>query len=108
MRVGPAVKTRTLTSREVQAEPFLVWNAFMNLLAMEQYSELAPEQRPAHLVFWYEHEVQNGGHLQYFENQGTQQLVETIEALKLLGASCQQHVLCEAGELWHSRQRPRI
>jgi hypothetical protein len=26
-----------------------------------------PEQRPAHLVFWYESEVENGGHFQYFE-----------------------------------------
>jgi hypothetical protein len=42
---------------------------------------LSAEQRPAHLVFWYESEVQNGGHFQYFENRGTEHLAATIEAL---------------------------
>jgi hypothetical protein len=41
------------------------WNAFIQLLALTDYDELAPQQRAAHLVFWYESEVQNGGHLQY-------------------------------------------
>jgi len=102
------MKTRTLTKREVEAEPLRVWNAYVDLLAMEDYHDLAPEQRPAHLVYWYESEVQNGGHLQYFENFGTKHLAETIEALGLLGATCQQQVLRGAGELWLARDRPRI
>jgi hypothetical protein len=99
---------RSLTTQEVEAEPYRVWNAYVNLLAMEQYEHLSPEQRPAHLVFWYEGEVQNGGHFQYFENRGTKHLPATIEALGLLGATCQQQVLREAGERWLSRPRPRI
>jgi hypothetical protein len=99
---------RSLTKDEVAAEPFRVWNAFVDVLAMEDYSDLSPEQRPAHLVFWYESEVQNGGHFQYFENRGTEHLAATIEALGLLGATCQQQVLREAGELWLSRSRPRV
>lgn len=99
---------RSLTKQEVDAEPFRVWNAFVNVLAMEDYAALSPEQRPAHLVFWYESEVQNGGHFQYFENCGTGHLAATIEALGLLGASCQQQVLREAGERWLSRSRPHI
>ena len=102
------MKTRTLTKQEVQAEPFRVWNAYVDLLAMEDYHELSPEQRPAHLVFCYESEVQNGGHYQYFENCGTERLAATIEALGLLGAPCQQQVLREAGELWLNRSRPRV
>lgn len=64
--------TRSLTKQEVEAEPFRVWNAYVDLLAMEKYGALSREQRPAFLVFWYESEVQNGGHFQYFENRGTE------------------------------------
>jgi Domain of unknown function (DUF4375) len=103
-----AMKTRTLTKQEVEADPYCVWNAYVDLLAMDDYGELSPEQRPAYLVFWYENEVQNGGHFQYFENCGTEQHAATIEALGLLGATCQEQVLREAGELWLSRSRPRI
>ena len=99
---------RSLTKQEVKAEPFRVWNAFVNLLATEDYEYLAAEQRPAHLIFWYKHEVQNGGHLQFFENRGTRHLTETIQALGLLEATNQQQILREAGELWFSHSRPCI
>jgi Domain of unknown function (DUF4375) len=99
---------RSLTKQEVEAEPFRVWNAFVDVLTMEDYDDLSPEQRPAHLVYWYESEVQNGGHLQYFENRGTEHLAATVKALGSLGAICQQQVLREAGERWLSRSHPRI
>jgi hypothetical protein len=70
------MKTRRLTQQQVDAQPFRIWNAYVDLLAMEDYHDLVEQQRPAHLVFWYESEVQNGGHLQYFENRQ-----ETIDAL---------------------------
>jgi hypothetical protein len=65
------MKTRTLTKGEVEKEPYRVWNAYVDLLAVEDHRDLVPEQRAVYLVFWYESEVQNGGHLQYFENRGT-------------------------------------
>jgi hypothetical protein len=102
------VKIRKLSKQEVDDEPFCVWNAYVNLLATEEYHELSAEQRPAHLVFWYESEVQNGGHLQFFENHGTERLAETIEALGLLGAVCHQQVLRDAGNLWLNHSRAQI
>lgn len=99
---------RSLTRQEVEAEPFRLWNAYVNLLALEKYEHLSPEQRPAHLVFWYESEVQNGGHLQFFENRGTLHLTATIKALGLLGAFNQEQILREAGALWLSRSRLKI
>jgi hypothetical protein len=99
---------RTLTKQEVEAEPFRIWNAFVNILAMEDYQNLSQEQRTAYLVFWYDCEVQNGGHLQYFVNRGTEYLTEAIEALGVLGATRQQQILREASEGWLSRDRPRI
>ena len=77
-------------------------------MAMENYSDLAEEQRPAHLVFWYESEVQNGGHMQYFENRKGDYLNETIAALGLLGATCHQKVLQGAAQLFLSRERSPI
>ena len=90
------------------ARPYEVWNAFVNLLWTERFEDLSPEQRPAQLVIKYEGEVQNGGHLQYFENGRGEYLDETISALGIIGASCQQQVLREAAALWRIRARPRI
>jgi len=102
------VKIRSLTKSQVEAEPFQVWNSFVDLIATEDYEVLSLDQQPAHLVFWYENEVQNGGHFQYFENHKAKHLKEAIEALGLLGAKCQQQVLREAGEIWLSRPRQQI
>ena len=49
-----------------------------------------------HLVFWYESEVQNGGHGQYFENCGFDRLTETVMALIDLGLSSHAKVLSRA------------
>jgi hypothetical protein len=83
----------TIAKSAVDGDPNLVWNTFVELLAMRRYEDLSAEQRPAHLVFWYESEVQNGGHEQYFENCGTEHLDETIAALESLGANCQRSIL---------------
>jgi hypothetical protein len=102
------LRTRVVAKQKVDAWPMSVWNAYVDLLAMEPYEELAEDQRPAHLVFWYESEVQNGGHLQFFENRGTGHLSETIDALGLLGANCQRQILREAGDSFTGRERSRI
>jgi hypothetical protein len=102
------MKTRKITKREADENPYRIWDAFVDLLAMEKYDGLAPEQRPAHLVFWYESELENGGHLQYFQNKGTKYLGETIEALGILGAEGHQRILREAAELFLGHERPLI
>jgi hypothetical protein len=87
---------RTVSRRAAEAEPHLVWNAFIDLIAVEEYERLSQLQRMAHLVFWYDSEVQNGGHGQYFENRGTQRLGETVQALQALGLTCQADILEKA------------
>lgn len=62
--------TRKLSRAMLSQKPYEVWNAFVDLLAMENYTDLDEVQRAAHLCFWYDSEVQNGGHLQYFANRG--------------------------------------
>jgi hypothetical protein len=102
------MKIKTLTKREVEEAPYLIWNAFIELVALTKYQDLAEEQRPAHLVFMYDSEVYNGGHLQYFGNRRMQHLGETIEALRIMGAECQRLVLNDAAKLFLSRQRSPI
>jgi hypothetical protein len=89
---------RTVEAGAAGREPHLIWNAFIDLIAIEDYGDLSPIQRKAHLVFWYESEVQNGGHGQYFENQGRLRLRETMSALVEMGLSCQAQVLARAAD----------
>jgi len=87
---------RVVHAAAADAEPYLIWNAFVDLLAMENYKDLTPLQRKAHLIFWYESEVQNGGHGQYFENRGMDRLAETCEALTEFGLPDHSAVLSQA------------
>jgi hypothetical protein len=102
------MRIRRLNKAQVELVPYEVWNAFVNLLWLESYEDLTPEQRPAQLVIKYEGEVQNGGHMQYFENSKGKYLDETVAALGFLGAACQQEVLRDALRLWRSRNREKI
>lgn len=97
-----------VSRRLVEKKPYLVWNAFVDLIAGSNYSHLSKKQRPAHLVFWYESEVQNGGHMQYFENFGTKRIKDTVAALELLGAPCHAQVLARAAAQFKSQPRSRI
>ena len=102
------MKTRTISKVDVTARPYEVWNAFVGLLAHEPYGDLDPQQRPAKLVFCYESEVQNGGHLQYFENHRGEHLDETVAALALIGAVEHKEVLRQAASRLRKRQRSPI
>ena len=92
----------------LREEPHLIWNAFIDLIALADYEELSEIQRVAHLAFWYESEVQNGGHLQYFENRGTAQVDETLAALETLGAHCHRKVLQAAAGHIYSNRRDKV
>jgi hypothetical protein len=97
-----------ISRRLLEEKPYVIWNEFVDILAMSDYAELSEKQRPAHLVFWYHSEVENGGHMQYFENRETQRVDATVAALKLLGAPCHADVLARAAAQFHSRPRSRI
>ena len=83
----------------MEERPYEIWNAFVSLLAAESYANLDLVQRCTYLCFWYDSELQNGGHLQYFENRQTSLVPPTLEALKQLGAECQFAVLKRAARL---------
>lgn len=87
---------RRIGKSEFIDEPHSTWNAFVDLLAMENYENLTEIQRSAHLAFWYDAEVHNGGHLQYFLNSAGKKATETLEALSALKMRSQKAILADA------------
>src|SRR3982074_3386268 len=90
MAAQPAILPRHLASSPE------VWNAFIALIASEPEEPFTAVQRVAALVFWYESEVQNGGHLQYFSNRGIEEAAECVGALEHVGAPSHAAVLRSA------------
>ena len=81
------VKVVTLSKTQFDEFPQgAVWNAFVDLLCLSTESELSPEQLSAFHAFWYDAEVQNGGHLQYFLNRGVEEAGRAVLSLRSLGA----------------------
>lgn len=86
----------------------------MNLIARESPNNLSPIQQHAHFAFWYYSEVENGGHLQYFENQNIQhsdataQALHALEGLEAIGAFEHRAILAQAIDRWKAEPRNRI
>jgi hypothetical protein len=106
------VKPIKLAKKEADNKPYLVWNAFIQLISQSNFRDLDDVQSVALFAFWYDSEVQNGGHLQYFENkfkrfQNREQLLitTTLKALKILGAKEQSDILTAASEKYLSQVR---
>lgn len=95
---------RRVSAKHVEETPYAVWNAFVRLLT-EEYDSLSPAQRPAHLAFMYDSEVQNGGHYQYFENRSDERGEETATALRKLDLTCQADVLDKTLKKWREQDR---
>ena len=75
----------------------------IDLLAFSEESELTDEQIPAWHAFWYESEVQNGGHMQYFLNRGTDEASRAVDSLRRLGANEFADTLSGALAQWESK-----
>jgi hypothetical protein len=77
--------------------------------AIAKYEELNEKQRVAFLAKIYDGEVNNGGHYQFFINQGIEHVQETINSLKIIGARKQSKILEEAFSqyLSHERHHPK-
>ena len=96
---------RQLSRSATDRDPSARWNAFIDLLATEEFDDLTPTQRQAYLAFWYDCEVQNGGHLQYFENEAGARAGDAVGALRAIGALCQAAVLAAAVQQRSDRER---
>jgi len=75
---------RILSKDLIEKEPYQKWNAFVDLLCMTEFEELNDVQKTASSIFWYNNEVENGGHMQYFLNLGSNHANHTLKALRLV------------------------
>jgi hypothetical protein len=102
------IPVRIIDRKSLEAQPYLLWNAFVDLLSTEDSSKLSPVQRIAQLAFRYDAEVSNGGHLQYFENIDTREAADACGALLTIGAKTQASILTRALDLVRSKSRVPI
>jgi hypothetical protein len=94
-----------VTDADLKANPHAMWNAFIASIS-DPFRILTAPQRVARLIFWYDSEINNGGHLQFFLNQGGDP-IKTIEALHSAGAFPQARILEQGLKRWESRARPK-
>jgi len=96
-----------ITKEQLAADPYAIWNAFIEFLVDVDPDELPPAQLPAFLAFCYDSEVQNGGHYQYFQNRGTEEIDGVIQALRSLSADSLADVATRAKALVASQPPSR-
>ena len=89
---------RKVNRREYEEWNGRAWNAFVDLIATDDPNCLTDIQLRAHLIFWYDAEVSNGGHLQYFVNRGVEPVIPTLQAMKDVEMHCHLKVLAGAFE----------
>lgn len=102
------MEPRIIAKSTVEKEPYIVWNTFIDIVACEDMSKMNEIQRKAALCFWYDSEMQNGGHLQYFENTVDIDYRQVIDALKWLGANSQAEILLKAVNIQNDENRDII
>ncbi|HEX8237880.1 MAG TPA: DUF4375 domain-containing protein [Abditibacteriaceae bacterium] len=89
-------KVRVVLGKE--HESWELRNALVDLAFLVPYDELSEMQCVLHLIMRYDSEVHNGGHGQYFANNGTEHLEELLQALRKVGANQQHEILKAASQ----------
>lgn len=96
------------THENKQQSPDSAWNQLVSTVLVDDIKGLNKKQRLAHYCLVYDNEIQNGGHLQYFENKKGRDLSATLEALEAIGALEQKQVLEDAKQIFLQETRPAI
>lgn len=77
------------------------WNEIIDALMYDyENDDIASPKKIAALCFFYDSEIQNGGHIQYFTNDEGLNYKETLVALEIIGAKKQQRILEKVIELY--------
>jgi Domain of unknown function (DUF4375) len=74
-----------LTQKQIDSDPNIVWNSFIDVIGGGDDPSRSPLQQHCHYCFRYYSEVQNGGHLQFFENNGLEYAKAVLESMNGLG-----------------------
>lgn len=94
--------------KELEDKPYLIWNGFIDIVVMVEESKLTDIQKIGKRAFNYDGEIQNGGHLQFFENSRLKDYTSVINSLIQMNAQKQAHILQRAVDVYKSKNRPRI
>ena len=86
----------TLRQKDLDEDPNLLWNAFIDLVAFDEYEPLSEVQQWAHYCFTYDGQIQNGGHLIFFENYGLDYALKVLVSLENLALSDNLEILRKA------------
>ena len=63
-----------------------IWNSFISLIVMHEFNDLTDSQKDSALAFYYDSEVNNGGHSAYFDSYPDIPPQTVADALKKIGA----------------------
>jgi hypothetical protein len=106
------VKPVVLTKVDVEKDPSLIWNTFNSMMAENEFMDLSKVQSLTKCAWRYDSEVQNGGHLQLFENLFVEYEKElnsyiklTVDAVNLIGANKQAKILEDAADKYFKERR---
>ena len=87
-----------LSRKGVLDWPWLAWNSFIELIG-DGRRDLTETQWHAHYCLRYDGEVQNGGHFQFFENNGLDYANLVLDSFSSLGFAHQEFLLGNAIEV---------
>ncbi len=73
---------RKISNEMIANDPYVFWNQFVDMMAMEDYGTFDELQKKVNLIYVLDSECQNGGIFQYFDNEGLSKFDDLIDALK--------------------------
>ena len=99
---------RTISKELIGKERGLIWNAYVDLVCMEEYEDLTEIQQVGKALMMYENEVMNGGHMQFLLNHGIEELHLTIKALQFVAHNEFIQLLEAANEIYQKLDFSKI
>lgn len=77
------------------------WNKINDSLIYDyENDDMSSAKKIAALCYWYDAEVQNGGHIQYFTNDAGKHYKDALVALDIIGARKQKKILKKVVNLY--------
>jgi hypothetical protein len=106
------VKPVEISGSRLSKDPELLWKAFVKFLSKSDTTQMNDIQMAAQLPFWYDFDIQKGGHFHYFESKYEKLgeklnvlILATLDALKIIGADKQAEILGKAADVYFGKAR---
>ena len=93
-----------ISQKQTEKDPTIFWNAFIDVVGGGEDPTRTPIQKHCHLCFRYYSEVMNGGHYQFFENNGIDYARDVLTSFHGLGLVPVAAILEEALKIAATRQ----